>query len=148
VPKKNCYSLDIPSKEAPEDMKYMPLTLEAVLPTHQKSQMKRFTCDFYKQSGHCETLEVLPLKEERRQKNKFLMLCIVMCYGDSVEIEYKVFENGIEYCHKRVLESGQALLVDQRQKIFSFRVVRVLPGTKPAELVLKEGSLIVKYEQN
>jgi hypothetical protein len=31
VPKKNCYNLEIPNKDAPEDMKYMSLTLETAI---------------------------------------------------------------------------------------------------------------------
>ena len=87
-------------------MKYMPLTLEAVMQQHQKSQMKRYTFDFYKPNGHCSELELIPLKEERRQKNKHFMQYIMMCYGDSVEIEFKVFEDGMEYLHKKIIESG------------------------------------------
>jgi hypothetical protein len=34
TPKQNCYTLDISAKDAPEDLKYMPLTLEAVMQGH------------------------------------------------------------------------------------------------------------------
>jgi hypothetical protein len=34
-------------------MKYMPLTLETVTTlSHQKTQIKRYSCDFYKVNGH------------------------------------------------------------------------------------------------
>ena len=74
-------------------MKYMPLTLETALTlTHQKTQIKRYTCDFYKADGHSQSHELIPIKGERRVKNKHFIQFFFMCYGDSCEIEYKVEE--------------------------------------------------------
>ena len=84
------------------------------MPNHQKSQMKRFSCDFYKQSGLCTEFEKIPIKEERRQKNKLFMQFILICYGDSVEVEVKTLEQGDDFVFKRTIQSGQCLLVDQR----------------------------------
>lgn len=106
VPKQNCYTLDIPNQSAPEQMKYMPLTIESVVSTHQKVPMKRYGCDFYKPSGFSKELEAIPIKEEKRQKNKFYLQFIAMCLGDSIEVEYKHLEEGQEYMQRTTLQSG------------------------------------------
>jgi hypothetical protein len=74
--------------------------------------MKRYTCDFYKPGGKCDAMEVIPLKEERRAKNKHFMQFILVCLGDSVELEFKMMEDGMDNVYKKVVESGQSILVD------------------------------------
>ena len=128
-------------------MKYMPLTLEtAATLTHQKTQIKRYSCDFYKANGHSQSFEIIPIKGERRQKNKHFIQFFFMCYGDAFEIEYKTVDGDLSY--KRVIESGQCFLVDQRCQYFSFRVTKVIAGSKPAGLIMKEGTMVVKYERD
>ena len=51
------------------------------------------------------------MKDEKK-KNKNIICFILVVIGNSVEIEYEIKEEGIEYSYKRVLQSGDAFFID------------------------------------
>ena len=68
--------------------------------------------------------------------------------GNSVKIQYEINEDGVDYEYKRVLESGDAFFVGQNVKKFSFRVMEVVADTKPIDVILREGSLVLRMERD
>ena len=116
VDKQNCYTLGLPAKEAPDAAKGLPLDLEGVVNTiaktqHYKLMYKRFKYDFYKDNGYSEEMERIGLKDEKK-KNKNIICFILAVIGNSVQIEYEIKEDGVEYSYKRVFDSGDAFFVD------------------------------------
>jgi len=47
-----------------------------------------------------------------------------------------------------VLKSGDSFLIDQNVEELKLGAVKVLPGTKPASLILKEGSMLIQFEKD
>lgn len=88
----------------------------------------------------------MPKKEEKR-KNKNVAVYFTVCLGDSVDLDYKATENGIEYDHTLKLSSGDAFVVDQTCKTLKMRVKKVHAASKPKDLVLREGSLLLNFEK-
>ena len=72
---------------------------------------KRIKYEFFKNNGYQEEKEKINLRDEKK-KNKNIICFILVVIGNSVQIEYEIVEEGIDYSYKRVLESGDAFFVD------------------------------------
>lgn len=69
----------------------------------------------------------------------------VACIGDSIELEYDVKENNISYTFNTVLQSGDIFYIDSKANNCSYRVSKVLHGTKPDDLCVRDGALLVRF---
>lgn len=153
IDKRDCYSLNLSEKDTPNILKYqVPLDLEGAMQTHTQTQYlklkyKRFKYDFFKNSGEQPDKQAISLKFENK-KNKNLICFILLVIGNSVQIQYEINEDGIDYEYKRVLESGDAFIVGQNVKKFSYRVVQVYEDTKPVDVILREGALVLRMEKD
>lgn len=57
-------------------------------------------------------------------------------------------ENNILYTKKAMLSSGDIFYVDQKAAHFSYRVLQVKANSKPADLCVRNGSLIINFDKN
>jgi hypothetical protein len=132
----------------PEVLKtIVPYSLEtAFAGSHFKSHYKRYRADFYKSDGFTNGLEQIVFRPEKKSKRNVITY-FVLCVGDSVEIQYCLKEKGIEYNFKRVLKSGDSFSIDQTVEQITLGVVRVLPNTRPAGLILRPGTLLIHFEK-
>ena len=152
MPKENCYSVNLNAKEASDAVKSLPLDLEGVVNTiaktqHFKLMYKKFKYDFYRNDGCCAIHEKINLREEKK-KNKNVICFIMIVIGNSVQIEYEIKEDGVDYSYQRVLESGDAFFIDQKINQFSYRVMQVKPDTKPSDVILRDGALMLRFEKD
>jgi len=85
---------------------------------------------------------------DHKKKQRKLIQHIWACIGSTCQIEYKIFENNIEYTRKAELASGDIFFVDQKAFNFAYRVAAVRPDTKPHDLCVRDGTLLVNFAKN
>ena len=141
--------MDVPASDAPNIVKtHVPIQMQTIMASsHQRSTYKRFGFDFYKPEGFSE-LEKVQIKDEKKAPKKGTIGWLMLCIGDSVEVEYQIKQESIEYKCSRKLESGDALFIDQTVREFSIGCSKVFPKTVPKSLVCREGSLLVRFERD
>ena len=127
------------------------MDLEGVVNTegttqHRKLWYKKYKYEFYRDDGYGKDLEKLHLKEEKKSKNTICGILVVI--GNSVEIEYEIHEDGVDYMYKRVLDSGDAFFFDQKVKHFAYRVNTIKPESKPFDVTLRDGTLLLRYQKD
>lgn len=134
--------MDVSGKDcAPEVLRNtVPYALEtAAKGSHFKAHYKRYRFDFYKPDGYCKTPEKVLMKQEKRTK-KNIMTYYALCLGDSIEIECKLSD----WTFKKVLSSGQAMVIDQSVQEMSVGVTRVITGDIQRQgLTLRDGTLLI-----
>ena len=64
-----------------------------------------------------------------------------------MSLDFEIEEEGLTYNHKATLQSGDAFLVTSEVKNIKLGVKQVEPQTKPNQLVLRDGSLILTVER-
>jgi len=104
--------------------------------------------DFFKPGGFGEALQKITGGPSHQKKQRKLIQHFWACIGNSAELEYTIMENNILYTKKTVLTSGDVLFVDQKAAEFSYRVLSVKENSKPADLCIRDGSLIVNFDKN
>jgi hypothetical protein len=97
---------------------------------YQKQQYKRFSVDFYKETGHMPSMNMLQLKAAAPSKTKQYISHFIVCIGMPVQVKYKIKESANWYNHEVTLSSGDALVIDQRIKEMHIQV-SVVKATLP-----------------
>ena len=89
------------------------MTLEAAMQQSNqifKGAYKRYRTEFYMPKGLGVESEKVFIKEEKRKKT--VMMFFLVAVGDSVQIEFKVREQGCLNEYKLTLDSGDAFVID------------------------------------
>lgn len=157
--KSGCYVMPIGnSKDVSEEIKALghaieegvnSIKSEASQSMHVKGNYKRYTFDFFKpEQGFMEKIALcLPKGGAAKKKGGKLQInAFLICIGDAVKIDYTIEEETQSYNYSVTLSSGDALAVNSEVRGFSFGVAEIKAGSKPKELVLREGTLLFTVE--
>ena len=85
---------------------------------------------------------------DHKKKQRKLMQHIIVCIGDSAELEYTIRANDIDYKRKANLNSGDVFFIDQKAIGFGYRISNVRPSSKPQELCVRDGTFVVMFDKN
>lgn len=111
-------------------------------------QYKKFTFDFYKEDGGSSNRIHAAVDGKKKQSQRNLIQYIMVCIGDSIELEYTVRENEVtSYDYNITLQSGDAFVVNQKVFGFSYQVKKIKQDTKSPHLILREGALLLQIEK-
>ncbi len=155
--------MDLQFKDIPDEMKHLSLSVEEgvqLCPNdedaarHQKANYQRFCLDFFKaDSGRLDAVDLnLPQlkgnKGKRGAGQKLIINAYFLCFGDSVKIDLQAEEGGKAFTSSVVLKSGDGLAISSAVDSFKYSISTAgFAGTKPTQLVLREGSLLVTVER-
>ncbi len=82
------------------------------------------------------------------KKKKLAVAGFLMAIGDTLKIDYTVGEDGQSYNYSVNLASGDAFAVNTDVRELSFSVSEIKAGTKPKELLLRDGALLITVEKD
>ena len=82
------------------------------------------------------------------KKKKLAVAGFLMAIGDTLTIDYIVGEDGHCYNYSVTLASGDAFAVNTDVRELSFSISEIKAGTKPKELLLRDGALLITVEKD
>ena len=100
------------------------------------------------EDGFAEGSDVASGREDGRKKQRKMIQHLAACIGDSLDLEYSVKEENIDYSFKTQLTSGDVFFVGPRANSCSYKVTAVRPNSKPAELCVRQGTLLARFTKN
>jgi hypothetical protein len=154
--KDRCYSMVVGSKEVSEEVKSIATAVEEgvnMMKTESggmqvKAVYKRYTFDFIKPDGYIDGINLsLPKPGKKQSSSKLTINSFLVCLGDSVKLEYTIDEDANSYKFSVTLSSGDAFAVNSQVQGLRYTVKEVLKGTKPKDMVLREGAMLVTVER-
>ena len=114
-----------------------------------KITYKRYTCDFFKdEGGYMEKIDMNLPSETKKKGAKLVINGFLLAIGDSVKVDYTIAEDGHSYTYSVTLQSGDAFAVNSEVRALSFGVAEVKGKSKPKDLVLREGALLITAERD
>lgn len=75
-----------------------------------------------------------------------MIAAYLVAIGDSIKLTYTIEEDLHTYKFQVTLNSGDAFAVNSQVQGLTYHVKEVCKGTKPKDLVLREGSLLMTVE--
>ncbi|CDW80309.1 activating signal cointegrator 1 [Stylonychia lemnae] len=156
----NCYVMELSGRDVTDEVKNLMNAVEDGVnqlkdqsqSTLVKSVYKRFTFDFFKESPdtYMEKIKLfLPQqKAKKKGKNQPLINAFFICVGDGIKIDYNIEEDSKSYNYSIELKSGDAFVVSSEVKGMQLSVEQIVEKTKPSNLVLRDGTLLITVERD
>ncbi len=114
-----------------------------------KAVYKRYTFDFVKPEGYIDGINLSLPKGGKKGKgsSKLVINAYIVALGDTVKLDYAIEEEGNTYKFSVTLISGDAFAINSQVQGLQYTIKEVVAGSKPKDLVLREGALVMLVEK-